>query len=226
MTSKFLVAITIIFYGSALAAQKEFTIKNASKNYDIQLEVERCDSDECRGKARFSLFKKNESKPFQIIKLSNTYLTLSNGDPSIKTKMMYDEQSVIFFEDYNFDGFEDLALRDGNNGGYGGPSYQVYLFSTTTKRFVRNPLFTKLAQGVYLGMFAISHKRKTLATFSKSGCCWHQTEEFKVVNNRPKKVLEVTREVVGNLKDKVKITTKRLVGGKWHLSVKYEPLEN
>jgi hypothetical protein len=28
----------------------------------------------------------------------------------------------LYFEDFNFDGYEDLALLDGNNGGYSGPS--------------------------------------------------------------------------------------------------------
>ncbi len=53
---------------------------------------------------------------------------------------------------------------------------------------------TDLAQGVYLGMFEIDKKKKVLRNFSKSGCCWHQTEEFAVIGNRPKKVLEITED--------------------------------
>lgn len=81
------------------------------------------------------------------------------------TKLMYDYQSVVFIEDYNFDGTEDLAIRDGNNSGYGGPSYQIYLFSPRSKKFVHNQAFTDLAQNESLGMFEIDKKKEFCGRF-------------------------------------------------------------
>ncbi len=127
----------------------------------------------------------------------------------------------IFLEDYNFDGAEDLAIRDGNNGGYGGPSYQVYLFSKTAGKFVLSPSLTNLAQGTYLGMLEVDKKKKVLRNFSKDGCCWHQTEEFSVVGNRPKKVFEETEDARAEVGKRVRITTRKLVRGRWRTSVKY-----
>ena len=59
----------------------------------------------------------------------------------------------------------------------------------------------------------------------KSGCCWHVVEEYRVINNRPVKVF-VEEEDLGFYDEKsnesiVKITTKRLVKGKWQIKVRY-----
>ena len=210
---------------SGVFGQEKFDIKNASKIYDVRVEVEKCVDWKCEGDAKFLVFKKGAAKPFQVFSSPTEFM---REEVELKnSKALYDAQSVVFFEDYNFDGTADLAIRDGFNGGYGGPSYQIYLFSPRAKKFVHSDSFTKLAQGVYLGMFEIFKKRKRLRTLSKDGCCWHQMEEFAVVNNRPKKILEVTEDatVAGGDGERVKVTTRKLVAGRWRNSVKYERLK-
>ncbi len=215
------IILVILFLNLTVITQQEFNIKNASKIFDARIEVEKCVNGFCEGAATFSLLKKGEKKPFQVFKLADTSLWLDkNGHAQANTTLLYDEQSAINFGDFNFDGAEDLALCDGKNGGYGMPSYQVYLFSPRDKKFVRNQSFTNLAQGVYLGMFDVNAKRKVLQTFSKSGCCWHQTKEFQVVGNRPKMVLEITEDASNLDEPKVVVTTKKFMGGKWRSSVK------
>ena len=49
------------------------------------------------------------------------------------------------------------------------------------------------------------------------------TEEFLVVNDRPKKVLEIVEDATLADEKRVKITTKRLVGGRWRTTTKYVP---
>ncbi|MGI8789162.1 MAG: XAC2610-related protein [Pyrinomonadaceae bacterium] len=212
--------VLILLFCAAAFAQEKFEIKDASKNYNARVEVAHCKEGICEGKLKVSLFKKSQSKPFQVITLGSTEFMREEAQMS-NTKMMYDYQSVVFFEDYNFDGAEDLAIRDGNNGGYGGPSYQIYLFSKAAGKFVRSPSLTNLAQGGSLGMFEVDKKKRVLRTFSKDGCCWHQTEEFSVINNRPKKVFEETEDATIPNEKKVKITAKKFVGGRWRTSVKY-----
>jgi hypothetical protein len=87
---------------------------------------------------------------------------------------VYAEEYSIVFEDFNFDGMEDLAICNGRNGGYGGPSYTVYLFDENQKRFVRNRRLSKLTEGVYYGLFQVDSSKKRLTAFWKSGCCSHQ----------------------------------------------------
>lgn len=215
---KNLLFLILLFNVSAFAQQK-FDIKNASKSYDVRLEVAECSDWKCEGDAKFSVFKKGRRKPFQIFETPTAFMI--EEARRTNSKLMYDYQSTVFFEDYNFDGVEDLAIRDGNNGGYGGPSYQIYLFSPKVKKFVHNSPLTDLNQGGYLGMMEVNKKKKVLRTFSKSGCCWHQTEEYAFINNRPKKVFELTEDATIPDENKVEVTTKRFVKGKWITSTKF-----
>lgn len=216
--------IVLLLFCSSAVAQERFDIKNASKDYDVRIEVAKCEDNMCEGKATFTLFQKGQTRPFQIFRLANTsFLLGENKRPLANRTLLYDEQSAFNFGDYNFDGRADLALCDGNNGGYGMPSYQVYLFAPQTKKFVNSPGLTSLAQEGSLGMFEIDAKKKVLRTFGKSGCCFHVTQEYSVVRNRPKKVLEITEDATIPDEKKVKVTTRRLVNGRWRTSVKYEP---
>jgi hypothetical protein len=75
-------------------------------------------------------------------------------------------------------------------------------------------------------MFTVDKKNKSLETFDKDGCCWHVTERYKVVNNRPVKIFEEVEDATADPSgDKVKITTKKLVSGRWKTSVRYEKLD-
>lgn len=212
--------LLILFFCPAIFAQEKFELTNASKTYDVRITVENCENNSCEGKLKVELFTKTTHEPFQTFNLDATAFSVEEAE-SVNTKMLYDSQSVVFLEDYNFDGTPDLAIRDGNNGGYGGPSYQIYLFSPRTKKFVHNSALTHLNQDGYLGAMEVDKKKKVLRTFSKDGCCWHQTEEFAVVNNRSKKVFEETEDATAAVGAKVKITTKKFVKGRWRTSVKY-----
>jgi hypothetical protein len=119
---------------------------------------------------------------------------------------------------------EDIAIANGQNGSYGMPSYNIYLSSRAAGKFVFNAALSKL--GGHLGMFTVDRRNKTLETFDKSGCCWHITERYKVVNDRPLKVFEEVDDATANPNSKrVKITTKTLVSGRWKTSVRYEKVQ-
>jgi hypothetical protein len=218
-----LLIVILLLAGSAFAQESKFEIKNASKTYNVKLMVEKCDDERlCEGRALFTLHKKGLAVPFQVIRLPYTSFYLEDdGSPLVNETLLYDKQSVLSFGDYNFDGVDDISLRDGNNSGYGGPSYQIYLFSRAAKKFVRNAGLTTLGQE-NLGMFEVDKKKKILTTFSKSGCCWHKMERYKVVSNRPVKVFEEVEDATSAEGDRVKITTKRRVNGQWKTTVKYE----
>ena len=218
------ILFSVLLFCTCAAAQVKFEVKNASKLYDVQIEVERCEDKICEGPVTFTLFKKNHLSPLQVFKLSDTSFLLGENDqPSANITRLYDEQSAVNFSDYNFDSIEDLSLCDGRNGGYGMPSYQIYLFLPRAGRFILSEEFTELSQEGRLGMLERDARRKRLRTFSKSGWCLHMTEEFVVVNNRPKKVLEIVEDATITDQKRVKITTKRLVGGRWRTTTKYVP---
>ncbi len=191
-----------------------FDLKNASKYFDIRVKVEKCDDGYCNGKASFSFFKKNGSKPYQVIELDDTQIQLSQtGQPMTNISLLYDDQSVVNVGDFNFDGMEDLAICNGPNGSYGGPAYNVYLSSRSAGKFVYSKEFSEL--GEHLGMFSVDKKRKRLSTLDKSGCCYHIAEEFIVVNNKPFKVRSVEEDATASDDRMTKITTKTWKNGKW-----------
>ena len=204
----------------SVSAQKTFELKDASKYFDIKVSVAKCDGEFCSGKASFSFYKKGSSTAYQVINLPDTQIQLDEkGNAQANVSMLYDNQSAVNVDDFNFDGMEDVAICDGANGSYGGPSYQVYLSNKAAGKFVLSQPFTNL--GKHLGMFDVDKKKKVLRIFDKSGCCWHVTEEYSVVNNRPVKTFVEEEDATIPDEKKVKITTKTLVKGKWQTKVKY-----
>jgi hypothetical protein len=222
--------IIILLFASSAFAQTTFDLKNASKFFDVKVKVEKCDGGFCEGAATFSIYKKGGTKPYQVIELPDTSVQLGDGDgkPLVNSTLLYDEQSVINVDDYNFDGMEDIAICDGTNGSYNGPSYRVYLSSRAAGKFVLNEALTDLGQ--HLGMFEVDTKTKTLQTFDKSGCCWHITERYKVVANKPVKVYELVEDATGFDEKKnmriVTTTEKTLVKGKWRKKVTTERIKD
>ena len=209
----------LLIFCSSPFAQKIFDLKNASQYFDIKITVAACDKSSCHGKAAFAFYKKGGKAPYQVIELPETYVELDEkGKPEVNETLLYDKQSVVNIGDFNFDGMEDVAICEGTNGSYGMPSYQVYLSSRAVGKFVYDKKFSAL--GKHLGMFEIDKKRKILQTFDKSGCCWHITEEFSVVNNAPKKVFEEVEDAAFAEATKIKTITKKLVNGKWQTKVK------
>jgi hypothetical protein len=210
----------ILLLGTAAFAQHKYEVGGASRAYDVRFEVQKCESEYCYGDLKVWLTKKGQTTSFQEFKLATDF-TFSDDAYLEKSVIPYDRQSVIDFADYNFDGVDDLGIQNGRDGGYGGSSFNIYIFSPRTKKFVFDQRFSDLATGPYSGMFTVNKKKKVLEVFSKSGCCWHEDREYKVVKGRPVKIFQETQDAFSS--DKwVITTTRRLVGGKWKVTVKRE----
>jgi hypothetical protein len=216
-----LATLFAIFMVSNVFAQQMFLLKDASKKFDVKIRIAKCEDDICEGEAAVHILEKDGSSPVQTIAMPNLYLELNEDrKPSANLIELYGENnSGVIFDDFNFDGAEDLALRNGNDGAYGGPSYDVFLAAKPNNKFIRNAALTKLASE-NLGMFELDKKRKTVETSNKSGCCWHQTTRYKVVGNRPVKVYVFTEDAA-NGGEQVELTTETLVRGKWKKTVKH-----
>ncbi|HEX8289679.1 MAG TPA: hypothetical protein VF556_16980 [Pyrinomonadaceae bacterium] len=216
----FIVVLFTLFFAQSTFAQKTFLLKGASKTYDVKITIAKCEKDICEGKATVFLMKKNQTTPFQTVRMPNLYLELGDDrKPTANLIELYGmNNSGVVFEDFNFDGADDLALRNGNEGAYGGPSYDILLFSKARNNFLINRELSELASS-NLGLFDVDKKNKTIETFTKSGCCWHQTTRYRVINNRPKKVYAFTEDATA-ANDKVILTTETLNAGKWRKTKK------
>lgn len=195
-------------------AQKNFVIKDGSNRFDVKIAVENCEGDTCSGKGTISLIDKKSKQIFQTLSSDDLYFYLNkNQQPSVNVIQLYNEQSPLIFDDFNFDGSEDIAVRNGNQSSYGGPSYDVYVYNSTKKQFVISKELTALAYE-NLGMFQTDHERKRISTFAKSGCCWHITTEYAVIPKKGlQKVYELEEDAQGG--EFVKVTTRNLIKNKW-----------
>jgi hypothetical protein len=201
-----------------LNAHTQFRLNDASKIVDIDIDVGKCEEEIQQGlcgplKVRF--FRKKARRAFQTITLPQT--DVWDPVPKANVTRRYDDQSIINFGDFNFDGFEDVAICDGTNGGYGMPSYRIYLYSQPRKRFVYSRSFTKMNHGG-LGMFETDKKKRMHFAFFKSTCCWHQTQGFDVYRGRPRKMYVFTEDL---WMDTVEITTEKLINGRWRKWIKH-----
>lgn len=106
----------------------------------------------------------------------------------------YGEQSVLIYDDFNFDGIDDIAVRVGYYSCYGGPAYDVFLSKKDS--FEYNEAFTELAQN-YCGFFSKDFAKKEIYTMTKSGCCWHQYNTYKVENDKPILIESIEEGVLG-----------------------------
>ena len=235
---KRLVLLTLLLFPFAhlsFAQGAEFRIERASKRYDLAVRVKECggpeqndNPDTCGGPARVSFYRKGAKTPFQILRLPNVEIyretPAHNPQTSAPPRRLYAEEYGFVFDDFNFDGAEDVAICNGRNSGYGGPSYSVFLFDAKSRKFVGNRRLSELAEGAYLGLFFPDRKKKQLVAHSKSGCCHHETEKYRVVNGRPVLVEKITEQATGRDDGAFDVvtTTRTRVGRRWVTRVRRE----
>lgn len=171
-----------------LWSQKEFKVVDFSENYSASIVVnDDADPEELYEPNAVITFtdKFSGKKVFTTdVYLNIDYDLDDEGDvKSNIVELPYGEQSVVICDDFNCDGKEDIALLIGYVSCYGGPGYDVFL-QDEAGQFVLDEKLSYLAQG-YCGFFSYDCGGKKIMTMTKSGCCWHQTEEYELVDHRP-----------------------------------------
>lgn len=171
-------------------AQKVFTVDNFSKSYYGKVQID--DTSEVFSKGWVAIYDRKANKELIKVVSEELALTIHGGKAIANIRSLpYGEQSLIMYDDFNFDGKKDFAISDGQNSCYHGPSFKIYL--ARDNGFLYNKEFTRLAQE-YCGMFNTDSGSKKIFTMTKSGCCWHEFSEFIVINNKPKAIKIVTEE--------------------------------
>jgi hypothetical protein len=196
----FLVAAALGFTPSIKAEPgvTQYRVTKASRSFDFVVRIrERLweGIEEYReGPGEVLVFREGASKPFQTIVMKNISVSLDkSGHALINTAPLYDDQGMINVGHFNFDGYEDFAVQNGNHGSYGSPSYAGYLYSPKKAQFLYSAPLSSLIRDT-LGFFHVNSKSKHLVTFSKSGCCHHETVEYAVKDGVP---VPLTRVVEG-----------------------------
>lgn len=79
--------------------------------------------------------------------------------------------------DYNFDKIPDLSFYTGNNGSYGSPSSDYYIFDPDKNEFIYSQQLAYIADGLSI---EFDTEKRRIKTFNKSGCCYHIQEVYIV----------------------------------------------
>src|SRR5687768_4382168 len=105
-----LLALFVLHHSSS--AQETFVVDDFSDRYNARMFIS--DTKEVFSPGWIAVFDKKSQK--QIIKVTSEELSFDLEDGKVVSnikELPYGEQSLIMFEDYNFDGLKDLALMDG-----------------------------------------------------------------------------------------------------------------
>jgi hypothetical protein len=165
----------------AQAAQKEYAIGHFSDELRATVTVE--ETQDVFRPGFVSVFERKSGQ--RLLRVEADELAFELDHDEIEPNVMelpYGRQSVVIYDDFDFDGRPDLAIMDGQHSCYHGPSFQIFV--RQGKGFAKSRAFTRLAQE-YCGMFSIDRAHKQLHAMTKSGCCFHQFDTFDVVRRSP-----------------------------------------
>lgn len=89
--------------------------------------------------------------------------------------------SLLYFDDFNFDGHQDLAIRNGNHpDAIYTPTFDVYLQDPQKTQWILNPALTNLAKEDSKGMFSVSPLDGVLLSQTDRDCCWSRATHWKM----------------------------------------------
>lgn len=155
-----------------LQCTKLFELPNVSEKFNVIVTIENCSENQCNGKATVDIYDKSSMKKYQTLSSGNFYVDLNeNRKPALDSL-----KNSVVFDDFNFDGAEDVAIRNGSNN-QGNPFFEVYLNDASTQQLVLNDEFTDLVRS-NSGMFAVDSHLKRITAYLKNGCCWSLTSEY------------------------------------------------
>jgi len=210
---KLLIIILSICTGHFAKAQYKFNDETSSSQYDAKITVANYSGTFCSGPGIITLSDKITKEKTQVFTSADlTFSLTENQHPETGEINLGKYQSPLIFGDFNFDGIEDVAIRNGHNNIYNGASYTVYLYHVNKKKFVLNKELTDLATN-NMGMFAIDRKNKSLTITQKEACCYYKDITYKVsASNKPYFVQSVIED--SSIGEDVTVITQKIVDGK------------
>jgi hypothetical protein len=175
--------VALLIAGSqARAAEREYAIGKFSDEFRATLTLE--EKDDVFRPGAVSVFDRKSGRRLIHVTADELILDLKDGEATANVKELpYGLQSVLIYEDFDFDGRPDLAIMDGQKSCYHGPSFRIFL--RRDAGFTKSAPFTRLAHE-YCGMFAVDAAAKQISVMTKSGCCWHLFQTYAVANGAPR----------------------------------------
>lgn len=181
MYYKFLPFLSVI--GSLCFAQNHFELNDISEKYNVNIDIATCSKNECFGKTTIILKDKNTSEIFPRISSDNFTFNIEPDSLNSKNIKLADEIVPFIFEDFNFDGYQDVALINASSRNSTQFLYDIFIFEAAEKQFLLNNGMTALVKENFT-MLTVDSERKRLIAHLKSGCCLQITKEYEVISGR------------------------------------------
>lgn len=169
-----------------------FDFSRVSTNYDISLRMlKKCDVRSsqggfvCEEPGVVYISKKGQTTPMFITTMNNIILSLHKTEAASGNKpVTYGTDWTVRVADFNFDGEEDIAVFNGNNGPYKSDTYDIYLKLPGQDNFQFSQELTGLSYDS-LGLFKVDKKRRRLISAEKTGYTYSALTEYQVIDNKP-----------------------------------------
>lgn len=170
------------------SAQKTYVVDDFSKEFFGKVHVNDTCSVYCQGWV--AIYCKKTGR--EMIRVNGDAIAFDLHEGKIRSNIAefpYGRFSPILYQDFNFDGINDIAIQHNRESCYGLLSFSIYLSNGRT--FYHSKEFTRLATE-YCGMFEVDNNKKTLMTMMKSGYGYHKFTYFKVSKNIPCEYYSIT----------------------------------
>lgn len=199
----------------------EYPSSDASSGLEFVVHLAKaCGDATCESTGQISVTKSGATGKSQLIDLPSIFLTrAAGGGLLINSTALYEYQGTINTGDFNFDGDQDFAIQTGNNGSYGGPSYDVFLQDRRSGRFLHAPALSALTV-TGLGFFEVDPSARELVEYTKDGCCYHEETHYSVRSNMPTPKRRHVEDATG---ERLSSYTEVYVNGKWTRTKSQQP---
>lgn len=210
---KSILYLLILMASIAFSQQKLLVLDiNGIGIYRAKVEIKECKHDNCSSQAVISIFDQNDKRIIH----SRTEKEISGlfYDEMIKVnsqQISYEDQGLIVYEDFNFDGIKDLAIADGNYSCNDSMAFAVFI--NQNGKFIHSKEFSALTTN-YCGIFQADAISQRIYTSRKNGCCHYQFSEFGIENNLPKQ-LKISERSPGKEGYYIEWVTKEWKNEKW-----------
>lgn len=186
--------LLLALLNNAYAKSVVIPMSHFSDDYHATVTIDSKDNDEVFKSGVIKVYDHSNKKIIEVASDELAFEVEDGATPANIKELPYGRQSLLIYDDFNFDGHKDLAIMDGQNSCYHGPSFQIYV--ATAHGFRLDNDFTRLAQE-YCGMFETNAKNKTINVMTKSGCCEHIFETYQVMAGKLKLLVSSNDQLIG-----------------------------
>lgn len=174
------VLLSTALAASAMAEPRAFSVNDRSDQYLVDVLFPEPPEDPHQLAQAFITVR--DSKTLEVLQQLQTPAGNVPVDRNGKVgNWLLGPQSLLYFDDFNFDGRQDLAIRNGNDpdASYK-PTFDVYLQDPQKTQWILNPALTNLAKEDSKGMFSFSPLDGILLSQTDRGCCWSRDTHWKM----------------------------------------------